>query len=1249
MKNKLLVFFVLVCNIAQVFSQNKQDKFWEALLKNDRVLADKILKSEKNNDLEFLITNEILREEMGKFVEHPVFTEAFLQQPDFEYYLYALWNESYVFDVYLETGFDKRNKDVLEAVSQSTIKNQDIKDALSYLNSVVSRENNAWDKYFALNDSIPSIKDWQYCGVFENLNESGLDRYYEPESKAYSKTPFDAKSNGLVNWYTSKSTKEAYQFFTNHESYGAGVNYAQTFLSAKEEQRAIIRIGSGSSFKLWLNDVLIYQNNEDVSTDLNAYKVLVTIPKGENRLLLKLAESGYGSYFITSILNEDGSPNANLSYSSEFKPYNASTLNQINPEVIDNTFEVYFKNKVKENPNNFFYSYCLANTYLRNSKYEEAKNVLKPFYTKYPKSSLIRKILIQAYLFEGDNTSFNELKKNIELDDPDYYLPLVYKIIEFSDLNRMTVAELKIFLEKFKKSVDNKMLVHMSDFIYNARKEDMKALRENLDDLFKVSKNNVKMLLRCAPLYGSLLNEDEKTIKLLEEINTNYFSYSGITTLSSYYANRKEKDKSLKIISKDLNNFSSDNTYIIPIIEKLHNYQNYKESIDYINMGLENYPYSFKLLELKGDALLKLNDEKNALASFEKSLKHDSGNSQLRKKIKDLKSETNVLNDISFTDVYKFIGLNRGKTLTNNYGYNILNDDSNIELFNEGGGKYRFIILYEVTSNNGIEFFKEYNLDLSGSYHIVKSEIVKPDGSIVPADKSGSNLVFKGLAVGDVIYIDYEGSFLSSGRFYKDYTDSFMFDSFHPTLKSSLKIITPKNHKLFYKTINGALEPKISKLENYDLYEWKVENLPEIPQEEYYMPSTVDVAKYLHISTISNWNDISMWYSDLVRSSVEVDTRVKDVFNTLFPKGYKHLKEEEKAKIIYNYIKNNFTYSYVSFRQSGYVPQKPSKTIKTSLGDCKDFSTLYVTLANMAELKANLVLVLTSDYGRNEIVLPNTDFNHCIAKVEIDGKEQFLELTNKYLPFKSLPTSLRGATALEIPFHSDTTIKYDLFKLDNVLRDSSVFTNDVKIKVNNDKVTMSIDTKFTGHINSYYASILEEPNPEVVKKSVYDDLNNQIEDDFVLDELINIERIDDDNAIKYTANITLDKKPSKIGSINIFQLPVVSHPYTSDIISFEKRHYPIEYIQYENLDEYFNTYNLFIDEGMSFTEIPKNQKLTFKDHLYEIVYTKVEENHLQINMHAKPSLENISVEEYEAFKVYVKSILEAEKEFIGYK
>src|SRR5690606_19924230 len=113
----------------------------------------------------------------------------------------------------------------------------------------------------------------------------------------------------------------------------------------------------------------------------------------------------------------------------------------------------------------------------------------------------------------------------------------------------------------------------------------------------------------------------------------------------------------------------------------------------------------------------------------------------------------------------------------------------------------------------------------------------------------------------------------------------------------------------------------------------------------------------------------------------------------------------------------------LDFRQSGYVPQKPSKTITTKLGDCKDLSALFVTLANHAGLNSELVLVLTNDNGRKINPLPNIGFNHCIVKVDFNGKEHFMELTDNYAPFNTMPTSLYQANALVVSFDRQKNTK----------------------------------------------------------------------------------------------------------------------------------------------------------------------------------------------------------------------------------
>ncbi len=49
------------------------------------------------------------------------------------------------------------------------------------------------------------------------------------------------------------------------------------------------------------------------------------------------------------------------------------------------------------------------------------------------------------------------------------------------------------------------------------------------------------------------------------------------------------------------------------------------------------------------------------------------------------------------------------------------------------------------------------------------------------------------------------------------------------------------------------------------------------------------------------------------------------------------------------------------------------------------------------------------------MMLPSVEFNHCIAKATLDNKSYYIELTDNYLPFTSLPNDLNGALALEIP------------------------------------------------------------------------------------------------------------------------------------------------------------------------------------------------------------------------------------------
>jgi hypothetical protein len=176
--------------------------------------------------------------------------------------------------------------------------------------------------------------------------------------------------------------------------------------------------------------------------------------------------------------------------------------------------------------------------------------------------------------------------------------------------------------------------------------------------------------------------------------------------------------------------------------------------------------------------------------------------------------------------MYDYISEHRNKIEDNNYGVNGLLMQTDILNYETGGGEYRVTEIYEITSQNGVDIFKEYSLDLSGNYVIKKSEAIKPNGDILPADKSGSNLVFDNLEIGDVIYIDYESRFSRNGRFYKDYIYNNDFGGYHPFINETYRILT-NSKDINYTVTNGKVNYKTFKEGEYYVHDgvWIIINL----------------------------------------------------------------------------------------------------------------------------------------------------------------------------------------------------------------------------------------------------------------------------------------------------------------------------------------------------------------------------------------------------------------------------------------
>jgi hypothetical protein len=427
--------------------------------------------------------------------------------------------------------------------------------------------------------------------------------------------------------------------------------------------------------------------------------------------------------------------------------------------------------------------------------------------------------------------------------------------------------------------------------------------------------------------------------------------------------------------------------------------------------------------------------------------------------------------------------------------------------------------------------------------------------------------------------------------------------------------------------------------------------LEEVNFDEYFGPAYYDTTISVTANSIKTWQEIANWYSDLTRKSLVSDKVVEKAFKEIFPSGISGMNDSEKAEKIYNYIEKNVTYSSIDFRQSGYIPQKPSKTLGTKLGDCKDLSALFVILGNQAGLKSNLVLVQTNDNSVQRLILPNLSFNHCIVKVNLDGKDTFLEMTDKFLPFNSLVKGNYKAKGLVIDTDKNSTGPVDLIEIPVGNNSKSIFKTTSEVNVNGDDQNFTTKQYVTGESKSYYNSFFQDSQTDDFrKKSVEKDLGS------VLDKVISVKAVKlldgkdlTSKPLSYEVQFSINDKPQSVGSLKIMKIPFVTKPFTKEIVATENRKTDIVYTRYEKENNYFEEVYLNIPETMKFIEIPENKTLAYNNFKYSINYELMKNNKLKITRVADTPWDNIKASQYPEFKKFVEEAINAENQILGYK
>ena len=231
-----------------------------------------------------------------------------------------------------------------------------------------------------------------------------------------------------------------------------------------------------------------------------------------------------------------------------------------------------------------------------------------------------------------------------------------------------------------------------------------------------------------------------------------------------------------------------------------------------------------------------------------------------------------------------------------------------------------------------------------------------------------------------------------------------------------------KDFDLRYKEKNIKLSPVITEDGDYKVYTWSVKNLSPIRYEENAVsyesrypsillaPNKFKLDKYP--GDLSSWKNFGLWYNDLLNGVDTLSEQRKEFYRDMVKNAK---SDQEKEKIIYSYLQNNFRYVSIQLGIGGFKPIAANITDIKKYGDCKGLSNYMVVVLRSVGIKSYMAIInAETNVEPADPAFPCNQFNHVIVCIPGKKDSTWLECTSKTSDFGVLGSFTENRNALLI-------------------------------------------------------------------------------------------------------------------------------------------------------------------------------------------------------------------------------------------
>ena len=348
-----------------------------------------------------------------------------------------------------------------------------------------------------------------------------------------------------------------------------------------------------------------------------------------------------------------------------------------------------------------------------------------------------------------------------------------------------------------------------------------------------------------------------------------------------------------------------------------------------------------------------------------------------------------------------------------------------------------------------------------------------------PAISQGSKLVTEAKASVQDVYFPF--------RFY--------FGSGLPVELARFKVEVPKGTRLKYKLM-GMDSDKIifSKTteRKKDVYTWQAKDLDAYqddfmsPDWLYYIPHiVVQIAGYEveneYRPVLENTDQLYKWAYSKIK---EVHNQSPEALSVLSDSIVKGLStERDKVNQIFKWVQNNIKYVAIEDGDNGFIPRDPLKVLNRRYGDCKDKTSIMVTMLESQGIDASFAWIGTRSLPYKYTDIPSLLVdNHMIAVWWEGDVPRFLDGTTQYHALDDVPAWIQGKQCMVERGKTDyqiVTVPIDEPHV-NTLIDS------ISVQLQGDVVSGTIKSIYTGERKADLLRRLNRVRPEKIKNFLTD-------------------------------------------------------------------------------------------------------------------------------------------------------------------